>query len=145
MAQPRSSKRARKEVDQIPKPKRLRTSGNSPPTSRDMLSRYYPTVVTLREYLLSRLPPTSRMRKKKLARLGTTIGVLNEVETTVCHFLDTTLVGVTEKPYDQSEERWQEWVTFSQKNDDSHVSLTGDAAFSQSEVRQARLLCDANL
>ncbi|CAI4216743.1 unnamed protein product [Parascedosporium putredinis] len=118
--------------------KRVCTSRPSPPDtgppSRALLNLYYQRVTTLREYLLSRLPATSRARKKKISRLGTTTAVLSERETRVYHLLDTTLVGLSDKPYDQSEDRWREWVTYSQKHDGSHVSLTGDPAFSQSEI-----------
>jgi len=142
MTQPGNPKRSREDGDESSdKAKRARTDdrragGNQVrlPMSRVILSQYYPSVVTLREYVLSRLPTTSRIRKRKISRLGTAIGVLTKVETEVSRLLDTTLVGLSGEPYDQTDERWGKWVTFSQKNDESHVSLSGKGTFSHSDV-----------
>ena len=102
-----------------------------------ILTQYYPTVLTLREYVLSRLPSTSRIRRKKIFRIGRGPSPLSETETRVSHLLDTTLVGAPEISKEQLDERWKERVTYSQMNEESEVTLSdvfGKATFSQAEV-----------
>ena len=108
--------------------------------SHSLLAQYFPVVLTLREYALSRLPSTSRIRRKKISRVGRGQGPLSETETRLSHLLDTTLVGAPEKVNDQSDEEWKELVT-SQTGDDSNVTLAdvfGNATYSQAEVRRLR-------
>ncbi|SPO00927.1 related to telomerase reverse transcriptase [Cephalotrichum gorgonifer] len=105
--------------------------------THSLLAQYYPSVLTLRSYVLSKLPSTSRIRRKKIARIGKDPGPLSEAETQVSHLLDTTLVGVPEKSKDQSGERWKKFESFSQRNDESSVTLSdvfGKATFSQAEI-----------
>lgn len=106
--------------------------------SHSLLVQYFPFVLTLREYALSRLPSTSRIRRKKISRVGRGQGPLSETETRLSHLLDTTLVGAPEIVKDQSDEKWKELVT-SQTGDDSNVTLAdvfGNSTYSQVEVRR---------
>lgn len=105
--------------------------------SHPIFTQYYPTVLTLREYVLSRLPSTSRIRRKKISRIGSGPSPLSETETRVSYLLDTTLVGAPEISKEQLDEKWKERVTFSQMTEESEVTLSdvfGKATFSQAEV-----------
>ncbi len=61
-----------------------------------LLVQYYPSIKTLREYALSKLPESSRLRRKKVAAVGLAVGppgkVLTDRERAMGHLLDTTLV-----------------------------------------------------
>lgn len=128
-----------------------------------LLAQYYPTTLTLRQYVLDNLPASSRLRRRKIAAIGTEHvdgaeaaklvpdpGVRAQLAT----FLDTTLVGLQVPPREVaralSENRLQQWIDYSQR-DDSHVTLSsGDASavHFQSEVgftqgvRGSRHCCD---
>lgn len=108
-----------------------------PPVKRDLLQIAYPCVQTLRKHLLSRLPAASRLRRKKIVTLGSAEGC-SESETQVAKVLDTTLVCARAVIEDESASatRWQQWLSFSQKGDESYVTISDarEAASSQSEV-----------
>lgn len=106
-----------------------------------LLSQYYPEILTLRHYLLLKLPSSSKIRRKKIAAVGlissSTDNAISDVELDVATLLDTTLVGQTQKTKDVGNERWAQWTNFSQRGDDSYVTLSdgvAGAVFSQSEV-----------
>lgn len=109
-----------------------------------VLSRFYPRVYSLRDYVLSRLPPTSKIRRKKVAAIGKPDGTqnppLSDIERSVGNLLDHTLVGILEDATCiPADDRWGRWTTFSQKGDESYVTLSdgiADSKFSQSEVGQ---------
>lgn len=107
------------------------------PVRRDLLEVSYPCVQPLRKYLLSRLPAASRLRRKKIAQLGAGEGC-SESEAQVAKVLDTALVCTREVSEDESASaiRWQQWLSFSQKADESYVSISDarEAVSSQSEV-----------
>lgn len=110
------------------------------PVKRDLLELLYPCVQTLRQYLLSKLPGSSRLRRKKIAALGQGDNC-RDIETLIAHLFDTTLVCTSEQDAQEDEAkelRWQQWLSFSQKGDESYVTLSGGlegAFYSQSEVR----------
>ncbi len=110
-------------------------SGKEPVIKQALLNQYYPRVLSLREYLLSRLPSTSKVRKKKICSLGKGIEA-KEKNCNLAQFLDQTLVGVLKDAGHSEEERQQQWTTFSQQNsDDSHfANLSGIGVYSQVEV-----------
>lgn len=68
-----------------------------------VLGRYYPKLVSLRQYLLSKLPASSQKRRHKLSILGRKTCAGSELETAngsqddiaLAKLLDTTIVGVT--------------------------------------------------
>jgi telomerase reverse transcriptase len=107
-----------------------------------VLVQYFAKVLTLRDYILQKLPAASRIRKKKLASigLGSPSGANSsriEIEQILGSLLDTTLVGVNEQRLHASDTRWEKWTNFSQRGDESHVTLSDDlagAAHDQSEV-----------
>lgn len=114
-----------------------------------LLAQYYQTTLTLRQYLLDNLPAASRLRRRKIAAVGSEPSTANDpdgVRAQLARLLDTTLVGHTVSPKElakaQSESRLQQWIDYSQK-DDSHVTLSGGDASAihfQSEVRFTAML-----
>lgn len=109
---------------------------------RDLLQHHYQYVATLREYLLCKLPSSSRLRRRKIALIGTK-EVLTPNEKKMANFLDTTLVGCDMPSQQQDPTRWATWLSFSQRPDDSHVTVSGgleSAMFCQREVCLTKLL-----
>lgn len=109
-----------------------------------LLARYYPKIVTLRQYLLDNLPATSKIRRRKIE--ASKAAGLEQAQNTdtvraqIAKLLDTTLVGLhsysDEVAKARSENHLQQWIEYSQK-DDSHVTLSrghASAIHSQSEV-----------
>lgn len=83
------------------------THCNDHPNS--VLLRYYPRVLTLRTFLLSRLPSSSRVRRRRL-RDYQAAGKNGPVS-----ILDSTLVGILRDPNPAVEEaRRKEFLAFSQ-------------------------------
>ena len=113
------------------------------PVQHAVLDQYYPQLLTLRDYVLLKLPATSRIRRRKIASTGGSSVVSNgettDIERAVGQVLDTTLVGVVQHTKCIPDKRWEHWETYaSQKGDESHVTLSDGltgARFSQSEVR----------
>ncbi|KAL1879940.1 hypothetical protein VTK73DRAFT_6636 [Phialemonium thermophilum] len=109
-----------------------------------LLTQLYPCLKTLRGYLLSKLPASSRIRRRKIASIGRqnrppskSGSPLPEIEQAVAHLLDTTLIGFSDATVVASDNRWEQWTAFSQRGDDSYVTLsdgTAGAFFSQSEI-----------
>lgn len=136
MPSERKRKRKRSRHDASGDQKRQRTTGESnakhPVVRHALLERYYPAVLTLREYLISRLPTGSKIRRKKILSVGRRENEDNELG----GFLDQTLIGVSTNSDLSQGERWRLWTTFSQKADDSisFVNSNATAIFSQSEV-----------
>lgn len=112
-----------------------------------LLAQYYPTILTLRQYVLASLPASSRIRRKKISAVCKTDQAAAEdahpgvqgsakgpdhVRTSLARLLDTTIVttgayptAVKETPPD---DRSQRWIDYYQKGDDSHVTLPGSVA-----------------
>ena len=106
------------------------------PVKRDLLARLYPRCVTLREYVLDKLPKSSKIRRRKIQHLGQA-GPCGVSENSLCQLLDTSLVCYTDVDVEERtvESRWEQWLSFSQKADDSNVTLSGASSeFCQSEV-----------
>lgn len=118
-----------------------------------LLVHYYSEIQTLRQYALAKLPPSSRIRRRKIASLGLDKSKASpekpstEDELALGHLLDSTIVArrhhagaeaeaEADKDY---EHRWEQWVGFSQRGDESYVTLSDGlkgSIFSQSEVRR---------
>ncbi|KAK1782090.1 Telomerase ribonucleoprotein complex RNA binding domain-containing protein [Copromyces sp. CBS 386.78] len=140
------------------------SSSNPNPITQTLLSIYYPQTLTLRQYALSKLPKSSKIRRRKISQVGLfssssssspTLGAASEkssaaareLEQALGYLLDTTLVC---SRHDQSQEkekkektdyRWEQWVSFSQgagsKGDESHVTLSDGlrgALYSQADI-----------
>jgi telomerase reverse transcriptase len=111
-----------------------------------LLAKYYAQVFSLREYLLSKLPTASKVRRRKITLIGGRPEE-TEAEKQLSNFLDHTLIGVSRCNEVSQEERWEQWTTFSQKPDDSrsYVNVNGVDLYSQSEVCVYSLLCSLYL
>ncbi|ENH60834.1 hypothetical protein FOC1_g10015638 [Fusarium oxysporum f. sp. cubense race 1] len=106
------------------------------PVRRDLLERHYGRVTSLREYVLSQLPHGSRLRRKKVASIGEANDA-GEIEKTLSRLLDTSLVCFAHQEADNDDTRWEQWLAFSQREDESYVSLSDGIAgsiFSQNEI-----------
>ncbi|KAL5321239.1 hypothetical protein ACEPPN_012053 [Leptodophora sp. 'Broadleaf-Isolate-01'] len=116
--------------------KRQKTSSNNALVVKDaLLAKYYPQVLSLRDYLLSKLPKTSKVRRKKIISVGRRSDD-KKTEQELARFLDQTLIGVSKFREASQDERWKQWTTFSQKPDDSvsFANLSGVGTYSQTEV-----------
>ncbi|KAL2018698.1 hypothetical protein VTK56DRAFT_472 [Thermocarpiscus australiensis] len=106
-----------------------------------LLMQYYPAVQTLRQYLISKLPASSRIRRRKIASVGLAQPPpeksLSEDELAVGKLLDTTIVASHDRVQDSRDGRWEQWVGFSQKGDEPYVTLSDGlrgSTYSQSEI-----------
>lgn len=123
-------------------PKRQRIFGNpngkDPVVKHAVLSQCYPQVFTLRDYLLFKLPATSKARRKKVLNLGRKQSLEDGKDwSALSTFLDLTLIGVMRNNEGSPKDRIQQWTSFSQKVDTSNstfANLSGTGNFSQTEV-----------
>ncbi|TPX14184.1 uncharacterized protein E0L32_000578 [Thyridium curvatum] len=149
MAAPRSRKRKQAHGSGADDPetrnrprKRPKVSGIKDPSVKHiLLAQHYPRVQTLRDFLLAKLPTSSKIRRRKIAALGSHAPegkVVKETEVAIGRFLDSTLVtGAGETRPSEPDDRWEKWVSFSQRGDESYVTLSdgpSGALFSQSEI-----------
>ncbi|PHH87077.1 hypothetical protein CDD83_9338 [Cordyceps sp. RAO-2017] len=93
------------------------------PVRRDLLQLYYPRVQTLRDHVVCKLPATSRLRRKKIVELGVRPDC-SEAEKKLAHALDGTLVCSSDCLPDHDAGIYQQFLSFSQRGDDSYVSLS---------------------
>jgi len=116
------------------------SSGKDPVVKHAVLSKYYSQVVSLREYILTKLPASSKIRRKKILSVGRKTPSQSgdaESDRKLSEFLDQTLVGVLKNIDVPQDERWRQWTAFSQRADDSVstlANLSGTGVFSQTEV-----------
>ncbi|KAI9782484.1 MAG: hypothetical protein M1839_004970 [Geoglossum umbratile] len=114
--------------------------------SHPLLSLYYPRVVTLRDYFLSKLPSSSRARQRRVASLGIAAGDAAVEASDVVEkesgsgmlalgrLLDSTLVGVPIGARSDSTSHLEELEAFSQSQYHSpSANSVGSGAYSQSE------------
>ncbi|OKL61688.1 hypothetical protein UA08_02399 [Talaromyces atroroseus] len=116
-----------------------------------VLSRYYPRVVTLRQYLLEELPSSSKARRRQVLTLGkpkharsTDISVSTSEKPTqrnegtdmnLAHFLDSTLVGIRKDVSPAVlNARHKELVAFMQSEERSTLFTDTEQRSAQSEV-----------
>ncbi|KAI0600248.1 hypothetical protein F4775DRAFT_77264 [Biscogniauxia sp. FL1348] len=110
-----------------------------PQVRHAVLNQFYPNVLTLRNYAISKLPASSRVRRRKIAAVGVVTKSPgpppSEVERSLGALLDTTLVAIPEPPKAQEDKRWEGWKSFSQRGDESYVTLSnGVAGFAESQA-----------
>lgn len=148
MVSRRKRHRAKTVIDEANKGSILPYSSNAPANvvRQSLLSRFYPEVLTLREYLLVKLPSNSRVRRKKVWSAGRRgLGPRDKgIQTTrddadgiLGSFLDSTLVGIP-RHNPPSEYRASRWHSFTNQADVSELDITVtpfDLGHSQSEVR----------
>jgi telomerase reverse transcriptase len=117
--------------------------GNENAVKEYLLSQYYHKVLTLREFLLWRLPSSSKVRRKRVASVGcngqqSRCVVEGEIgDTTLGRHLDATLIGVLEQDDAEKGRAIKDWSSFSQLANTSKVvdqSGIDEAWVCQSEV-----------
>jgi telomerase reverse transcriptase len=123
-AQQRENKRVKQDGTQRERP------------SQPLLRNYYPEVVTLRQYLVSKLVKPSKRTRRRILQNGRDG---SEADERVTRLLDTTVIGAFESVHIPSEEAQSienEIKLFSQQiaSDRSSVSLTPNE-FKQAQVR----------
>lgn len=122
------AQRKRKRSEQDPKTAKPPTvsTAHELPVRRDLLEQCYAQVSSLREYLLGKLPSSSRLRRKKISAIGNGCEC-PDFEVKLANLLDSTLVCSTELPNDEDRSlRWQQWLSFSQQdNNESYVTISG--------------------
>lgn len=114
------------------------------PVKYALLALYYPEVVTLREYLLSKLPATSKVRRRRIVSIGrehqnpSPQHRNDDLDLAVA--LDQTLIGVSElkKQEKVALERHQIWTSFSQRRS-QEGSRVGDISVLGSSVSQSEV------
>lgn len=119
--------------------KKLKTPSHGSLVKRDLLRHHYPQVQTLREYLIAKLPSSSRIRRRKLASLGLQLDGA-ETDVRLSRLLDSCLVCSSNSGIAKDPARWEQWISFSQRADESYITLSGGisgAIYSQCEVCSA--------
>ena len=132
------------------------------PVNHQLLSLYYHKVLTLRDYILSQLPSSSKARRRRITALiyqpleishaqtglrstspsSSSNGDLYERECRdddqkLAFLLDSTVVGVLGQPCNVTEEsRSKDLAAFSQQNSSSVDSTLGSGLSPQTEVSQ---------
>lgn len=92
------------------------TNKNGSSLSRTLLPLYYKRVVSLRQFLLSRLPSSSKFRHRRLVKYG----LDQPASRNGSHFLDTTVVGILgETAVAVEEERRRDFLNFAQSQQKS--------------------------
>ena len=108
-----------------------------------VLCRLYPQLLTLRQYLRSQLPASSKKRRRRISQFGLTKHVCDSELTRrddaeLCHLLDSTLIGLspkTYKPNGHEDSRARDIENFSQQLPEPTVSSNFNAVyFLQPEV-----------
>ena len=154
----RKRKRSHKQVETTEGPrKRMRPDaglGSSGLLPKDdtfikhpLLSIYYPQVLTLRNYLLSQLPLSSKSRRRRIASAGTHYRASADVgasedstqrienDGALAKLLNATLVGQLPKQWpNRDDSRLKELVTFSQKVTSTVGSSADGGICSQTEA-----------
>ncbi|KAI2468813.1 hypothetical protein F4781DRAFT_251659 [Annulohypoxylon bovei var. microspora] len=97
-----------------------------------VLNQFYPQVLTLRNYVLSKLPATSRLRRRKVTAVGiinkSSNSSLSDVERSLGVLLDNTLIGIPGGLQSPEDQLLVGWKSFSQKGDESYVTLSNGVA-----------------
>lgn len=142
-----SRKRPRQEGDDTGYPnsnKKSKKNHNSPQSQpksvqHAVLIQYYSQIHTLRDWVLAKLPKSSKIRRKKIANLGLDAPSAGKTawsgeEIAIGELLDSTLVALRhikrtqchDKP-EELDQRWEKWIAFSQGcgGDESYVTLSG--------------------
>lgn len=133
-----SRKRARKlSIASRDARKRLKTGydeGASTLVGHPTLCLYYHRVMTLRHFLLASLPPTSRIRRRKIASIGRNEPILEE-ERCLASLLDYTLVcAVSDESSIPKKPLEKDFVSFSQQANLSTGSSNDVGSTTISEV-----------
>lgn len=106
-------------------------------TAHPVISLYYREVLTLRHYLLRQLPTSSKLRRRRIASLGSSTAPEHGETQPLADLLDATLVGVLKQPSPKVDsERQRDYRAFTQSQSRSVLVSTDTGPTSpQSEVR----------
>ncbi|KAI1341592.1 hypothetical protein F5Y15DRAFT_361504 [Xylariaceae sp. FL0016] len=147
MARPRKRKFAKPgehaSLGEPPKKKgKLASSETAHPANSQaqhfVLNQFYSRVLTLRAYVVSKLPASSRLRRRKV----TAVGVVGKCpgtpptteDSSLGVLLDTTFVAIPEVHEEDVVKHVEGWRDFSQRGDESYVTLSnGFAGFVESQ------------
>lgn len=123
-------KRKRKSHTKDSSAKRQRIGGNGRPAVVPLLEQYYHEVHSLRTYLVSRLPKSSKKRRRRLLHYGIQ-PVQDEsilLVDSVTQLLDTILVGTAKHiPTKELEQLDHDISVFTKQVSESDVSITPNA------------------
>ena len=116
------------------------------------LSVFYPQVVTLRSYLLSSVPASSRSRRRKIASAGlqelpvpgTDDGDLDKGKIFAAVLDKTLICTIRDAPRIPTESREKDFRAFSQQTSSSVRSTLDEGTSSLSEVGSACLVIELN-
>ncbi|KAJ5147503.1 hypothetical protein N7526_000855 [Penicillium atrosanguineum] len=102
-------------------------------TTHPVISLYYRELLTLRQYLLTHLPVSSKLRRRRIASLASSTA---EPTSSLAHLLDSTLVGVLKQSTPKVDsERQRDYRAFTQSQSRSILVSTDTGPTSpQSEV-----------
>lgn len=79
---------------EYPTAKKLRLAKTAS-TSHPVLSAHYPQVLTLRNYILSKIPETSKIRRRKISAIrALSNNQSQDFNCEIAQLLDTTLIGI---------------------------------------------------
>ena len=113
-------RKRRAQAVNIQRNKQEHTSNND--LSHELLSLYYPRIVSLRQFLLSSLPPSSTSRRRRLSAYG----IDSQAGTKTPHLFDSTLVGVFPEPELAIQEaRQRDFVAFTESQQRSTDGTNG--------------------
>lgn len=133
----RKRKRAGKADERDQKRQKIIGAFNNrePVIKHTLLRQYYPKVSSLRQYLISSLPSTSKIRRRKISSIGCRAQD-KKSDKKLARFLDNTLIGVCENGEFSRDEKKKQLTFFSQKPDEStsFANLSTAGVYSQSEV-----------
>ena len=130
-------KRKRRGDHRVEKRQKIIENVSGHPT-KPLLLQYYPEVLTLRQYLVSRLARSSKKRQRKLLQYGIDRdrNVHTVADSSVVKLLDTTIVGTFKHSEINNVESIEKDITiFTQQLSGSTATITPtQGAFKQSEV-----------
>jgi hypothetical protein len=99
------------------------------------LSPFYTRLLSLRKYLAFKLPPTSKVRRRRVLAYGQGAAASNDAGTDeLAQLLDSTVVGLSERSAVEIEERCAALVRFSQESSTLTKSGLDSSGNTQSEV-----------
>ncbi|KAL2860670.1 telomerase reverse transcriptase [Aspergillus lucknowensis] len=120
----------------------LSPASNAAEISHPVISQYYRQVVTLREYLLQRIPHSSKSRRRRIAGVrsdnagnASPSTAPSANETDLAHLLDTTLVGVwAELSPPRSQARRRDFIAYTQTRAETQTGTDTGPASPQAEI-----------
>ncbi|KAL2823751.1 hypothetical protein BDW59DRAFT_91548 [Aspergillus cavernicola] len=106
-------------------------------SSHPVISLYYRQVVTLRQYILQRIPRSSKARRRKIAAVRSDDAEIPSTDHGKClaDLLDTTLVGIWEEiSPTRSQERRRDFIAYTQTQRVTQMNTDIGPQCLQSEV-----------